>query len=130
MWRWPPVSYTPARIWLATRSASRGARGYEWHDRRVARRGRRDRAAPVSVRARAALAMLMRLATVAGACLIAATLAVPASADPPPPPTKSQCEAVRAHRSLPPIRALKPRRGAPRVFAMQFKEDLANIVTY
>jgi hypothetical protein len=55
---------------------------------------------------------------------------VPARADQPPPPTSEQCAAVRAHRSLPPIAALDPRRGAPRVFAIQFKQELANVVSY
>jgi hypothetical protein len=48
----------------------------------------------------------------------------------PPPPTAEQCTSVRAHRSLPPIAALDPRRGAPRVFAIQFKQDVANVVSY
>jgi hypothetical protein len=52
------------------------------------------------------------------------------SAPVPPPPSAQQCAAVRAHRSLTPIVAADPRRGAPRVFAMQFKEDVANVVSY
>src|SRR5947199_10097728 len=66
-----------------------------------------------------------------GGLTAAVALAAPARADqPPPPPTKAQCDAVRAHRSLPPITALARQPGAPRVFAMQFKQDLANVVTY
>ncbi len=41
-------------------------------------------------------------AAAAGAGLTLA-LAAPARANQPPPPTKEQCDAVRAHRSLPPI---------------------------
>jgi hypothetical protein len=84
--------------------------------------------------------MIRRCALSAGAALLAAlglaamiaaaALAPAAHAEEPPPPTQQQCDAVRAHRSLPPIKALEPRRGAPRVFAMQFKQDLANVVTY
>jgi hypothetical protein len=63
--------------------------------------------------------------------IAAMALASPASAiQGPPPPSKEQCEAVRAHRSIPPIVAPDPQLGAPRVFAMQFKQDLANVVSY
>src|SRR5256714_13614736 len=48
----------------------------------------------------------------------------------PPAPSAEQCAAGRAHRSLPPIQALDPLPHAPRFFAMQFKEDAANVVTY
>jgi hypothetical protein len=48
----------------------------------------------------------------------------------PPPPSREQCESVRAHRSLPPIEALDPLSGAPRVFAMQFKQEVADVVSY
>jgi hypothetical protein len=70
------------------------------------------------------------LAALAASGLLAVVAAAPSRADPPPPPTREQCDSVRAHRSLPPIKALDPRRKAPRVFAMQFKQDLANVVTY
>src|SRR5581483_7747896 len=46
------------------------------------------------------------------------------------PPTPAQCERVRASRSVAPVLALDPRPGALRVFAMQFKQDLANVRTY
>jgi hypothetical protein len=62
-----------------------------------------------------------------------AALALPGPAlaeQAPPPPTKEQCGAVRAHRSLPPILTLDPKPGAPRAFAMQYKEEVANVVTY
>lgn len=48
----------------------------------------------------------------------------------PKPPTKKQCAAVEAARELPPAISLDPRPHAPRVFAMQFKQDLDNVVTY
>jgi hypothetical protein len=72
----------------------------------------------------------------AAACASAlslAVLAMPAAAraeEAPPPPSAQQCEAVRAHRSLPPILALDPQAGAPRVFAMQYKQEVASVVTY
>ena len=40
------------------------------------------------------------------------------------------CAAMRASRELPPTLALDPKSRAPRVFAMQFKQDLANVTTY
>ena len=40
------------------------------------------------------------------------------------------CGAVAARRSVAPILALDPRRRAPRVFAIQFKQDAANVRTY
>ncbi len=48
----------------------------------------------------------------------------------PAPPTASQCRRVAASRSLPPIRAFDPAPGAPRVFAMQFKQDPRRVRTY
>ncbi len=48
----------------------------------------------------------------------------------PPPPTAAQCRPTFAKRSEPPIRAFDPARGAPRVFAMQFKQDLQNVESY
>jgi hypothetical protein len=75
----------------------------------------------------------MRLLTAAGCALLTAlVLAGAASAEEafPPPPSKQECEAARAHRSLAPILALDPQRGAPRVFAMQFKEEVASVVSY
>jgi hypothetical protein len=50
--------------------------------------------------------------------------------DLPPPPSPAQCAAARAHRTLPVIETYDPRPGAPRVFAMQYKQDLTNVVTY
>ena len=40
------------------------------------------------------------------------------------------CASVRAQRERPPILALDPRPRAPRIFAMQFKQDLHNVTTY
>jgi hypothetical protein len=48
----------------------------------------------------------------------------------PPPPSAAECAAARAHRELPAIRALDPQRGALRVFAMQFKQEVRHVVTY
>ncbi|MFL5822513.1 MAG: hypothetical protein ACJ764_03635 [Solirubrobacteraceae bacterium] len=41
-----------------------------------------------------------------------------------------RCAGVRARRELRPTLALDPRASAPRVFAMQFKQDLTNVTTY
>src|SRR5947209_2180931 len=74
---------------------------------------------------------LLVAAAAAGAALAALALPRPARAEQaPPPPTAQQCEAVRAHRSLAPILARDPHPHAPRVFAMQFKQDVNNVVTY
>ena len=48
----------------------------------------------------------------------------------PPPPTREQCAAARASRSLPTTTAYAPRRAAPRVFAMQFKQEIRHVVSY
>lgn len=40
------------------------------------------------------------------------------------------CSGARARRELPPTLALDPRPRAPRIFAMQFKQDLHNVTTY
>jgi len=63
---------------------------------------------------------------VAGAAAAGARAAVRVTATPGP----AQCAATRAHRNLAPIESFDPRPGAPRVFAMQFKQDLANVATY
>jgi hypothetical protein len=73
---------------------------------------------------------IKRTLIVVASVLATASAVASAHAEGPPAPTKQQCEAVRAHRSLPPILAFDARRGAPRVFAIQFKQDLANVVTY
>ncbi len=48
----------------------------------------------------------------------------------PPPPTRGDCRRVRASRTLAPIEALYRRSRAPRVFAMQYKQDPRNVETY
>jgi hypothetical protein len=48
----------------------------------------------------------------------------------PPPPSRGDCHGVRATNTAPPIRAYDPRPGAPRVFAIQFKQELRNVRTY
>ena len=48
----------------------------------------------------------------------------------PPPPSAETCRAARASRTLPPVKALDPRPGAPRVHAVQFKQDVRHVLTY
>jgi glycerophosphoryl diester phosphodiesterase len=48
----------------------------------------------------------------------------------PKPPTKSECRSTRARLHTPAIKNLDPAPGAPRVFAMQFKQEIANVTTY
>jgi hypothetical protein len=72
----------------------------------------------------------VRLVCCAAATLGALSLPSAAFAEEAPPPTTQQCEAVRAHRTLPPILALDPLAGAPRVFAMQYKQEPASVVSY
>lgn len=57
----------------------------------------------------------------------AAALALPASAS--ATPTAAACTKTRASRTVPPLLAADPRRGAPRVFAMQFKHELRHVET-
>src|SRR5207248_3832508 len=40
------------------------------------------------------------------------------------------CAAWAAHRSRPPVLAYDPRPGAPRIFAMQFKQEVRYVVSY
>lgn len=79
------------------------------------------------------------LATLAGVAVLAAAgpgaargaVAHSASAvDLPPPPSSERCAGVRAHRTLPVTESFDVRPGAPRIFAIQYKQDLANVVTY
>lgn len=48
----------------------------------------------------------------------------------PAPPTAAQCERTRAGRRLPPIESYASGSDAPRVFAMQFKQELRHVVSY
>jgi hypothetical protein len=75
------------------------------------------------------------VALAAGAVLGAALTSAPAASAAihntgPAPPSKRECAEAAASREAPPELALDPTPGAPRVFAMQFKQDLANVVSY
>ena len=48
----------------------------------------------------------------------------------PRPPSPAACRAARASRTLEPIESLDPRPGAPRVFAIQFKQDVRHVTSY
>ena len=48
----------------------------------------------------------------------------------PPPPSRRTCARTFADRTRAPIRALDPAPRAPRVFAMQFKQELRHAETY
>jgi hypothetical protein len=54
----------------------------------------------------------------------------PRAADPPRAPTRAACAATRASRRLPAIEAYDPQPGAPRVFAMQFKQEIRHVLSY
>lgn len=47
-----------------------------------------------------------------------------------PPPTKAECAATAAAPSASPVEAYDPVQHAPRVFAIQFKQELRNVRTY
>jgi hypothetical protein len=66
-------------------------------------------------------------------CALAAALGLarePALAAMPDPPTREECAATKAATHLPPIVSRAPAPDAPRVFAMQFKQEVANVTTY
>jgi glycerophosphoryl diester phosphodiesterase len=48
----------------------------------------------------------------------------------PGPPTKSQCRRTKARLHTRPIKNLEPKKGSPRVFAMQFKQEVRHVTTY
>ncbi|MEZ5156831.1 MAG: glycerophosphodiester phosphodiesterase family protein [Solirubrobacterales bacterium] len=53
--------------------------------------------------------------------------------DPPPvprAPSKRACAGLRADNLARPVVNLHPAKGAPRVFALQYKQDLTNVVSY
>ncbi len=52
---------------------------------------------------------------------------VPAGAAATAPP---RCAQVTGHRSPPPVISLDPRPGAPRIFAMQYRQEGANVASY
>jgi hypothetical protein len=45
-------------------------------------------------------------------------------------PSAQSCAGWAAHRSKPPIVTYDPRPGAPRIFAMQYKQEARNVVSY
>jgi len=54
----------------------------------------------------------------------------PAAPAIPPPPSRAECERSRAARTAPAIEAYEPRPGAPRVFAMQYKQEVRHVRSY
>ena len=72
----------------------------------------------------------MRRGWLACAALAAAAAAAAAAAPGASAPSQAQCQAVRASRERPAIVALDLKRKAPRVFAIQFKQDIANVASY
>jgi glycerophosphoryl diester phosphodiesterase len=48
----------------------------------------------------------------------------------PPPPSAADCAVARASRQAAPIETFAPAVSAPRVFAMQFKQELRHVETY
>ena len=60
---------------------------------------------------------------------IALLAALPATAT-AATPSASQCKRTQAKRQAPVVEAFDAKRGAPRVFAMQPKQELRNVVTY
>jgi len=54
----------------------------------------------------------------------------PAAAPIPGSPTKRECRPTMARLHAPPIKNLDPTPGAPRAFAMQFKQEVANVTSY
>ena len=71
--------------------------------------------------------MKRALAAAAFAAALAAT--APAAAI-PPAPSAEECRAVRAERRAPVIETYSNRERAPRVFAMQFKQELRHVASY
>ncbi len=66
---------------------------------------------------------------VAGLCGVANGSPTAASAA-PPAPSASECRDVRASTRLPVVESFSDRPGGPRVFAMQFKQELRHVATY
>jgi len=48
----------------------------------------------------------------------------------PPPPRRGDCARTHASTHLGPIVSREPQRGAPRFFAMQYKQEVANVESY
>src|SRR2546421_8270078 len=73
------------------------------------------------------VARRVSVALLLGACLAASCaggLVAPASA------SAARCGGVLAHRSRPPVESFDPHPGAPRVFAMQYKQEARSVVSY
>jgi hypothetical protein len=68
--------------------------------------------------------------TAAAALALGCGAAVAAATTGAAPPTLKQCQSVRASRERPAVLALDPKRRAPRIFAIQYKQDVANVTTY
>jgi len=71
--------------------------------------------------------MFRRLSVILAGAGLALALAALASSTRAAP---NACAPWAAHRTRPPILALDPRPGAPRIFAMQFKQDPRYVVSY
>ena len=82
-------------------------------------------AAPMRSRLR-----ILVLGPAAALAAICAFVPAPSAAAIPEPPTRAECEATKAKTHLPPIVSRAPEPDAPRVFAMQFKQEIANVGTY
>ena len=54
----------------------------------------------------------------------------PAAPKPPAPPSEAECREAAASRTAPAIENLAPAKRAPRVFAIQFKQEIRNVTTY
>ncbi len=65
----------------------------------------------------------------AAAALVPAVPAAAAEGTGPPPPSAAECAAVRAPRTVAPVVAAHRKGGGVRVFAMQFRQDPANVVS-
>lgn len=82
----------------------------------------------------------VRAATLAGADALiandpvmarkAAKSVEPKAAPLPKPPSRAACAATRADNLAKPVVNLYPDKSGPRVFALQFKQELDNVVTY
>jgi len=73
----------------------------------------------------------VKLAGLLGAllALFCVVSAAPAGAA-APPPSAARCAAFAAHRSLPAVQSYDNRPGGVRVFAMQYKQEARNVVSY
>jgi hypothetical protein len=77
----------------------------------------------------------MRVVTARGMGLLAflalfLACAAPRASAAAPPPSAKTCAAFAAHRTRPPIQSYDAHGGGVRVFAMQFKQEARNVVSY